>query len=77
MRRPSPATLFRGGHDPGLTQPESRGMAAAYHRRVMRYPEGFDVEGPVQAEVFVVWLANDHLELTGPCGPLPGFSSSG
>jgi hypothetical protein len=46
-------------------------MAAAYHRRVMRYPEGFDVEGPVQAEVFVVWLAGDHLELTGPCGPAP------
>ncbi len=33
------------------------------------YPDGFDVEGPVQAEVFVVWLAGDHLELTGPCGP--------
>jgi hypothetical protein len=46
-------------------------MAAAYHRRVMRYPDGFDVEGPVQAEVFVVWLAGDHLELTGPCGPAP------
>ncbi len=36
-----------------------------------RYPEGFDVEGPVQAEVFVVWLAGDHLELTGPCGAAP------
>ena len=36
-----------------------------------RYPEGFDVEGPVQAEVYVVWLAGDHLELTGPCGPAP------
>lgn len=35
------------------------------------YPDGFDVEGPVQAEVFVVWLAGDHLELTGPCGPAP------
>ncbi len=46
-------------------------MAPAYHRRVMRYPDGFDVEGPVQAEVFVVWLAGDHLELTGPCGPAP------
>ncbi len=34
-----------------------------------RDPAGFDVEGPVQAEVFVVWLADDHLELTGPCGP--------
>ncbi len=37
----------------------------------MRYPDGFDVKGPVQAEVFVVWLAGDHLELTGPCGPAP------
>jgi hypothetical protein len=46
-------------------------MAPAYHRGVVRYPDGFDVEGPVQAEVFVVWLAGDHLELTGPCGPAP------
>jgi hypothetical protein len=38
---------------------------------VRRYPDGFYVEGPVQAEVFVVWLAEDHLELTGPCGPGP------
>jgi len=37
----------------------------------MSYPDGFDVEGPVQAEVFVFWLAGDHLELTGPCGPAP------
>jgi hypothetical protein len=33
-------------------------------------PPGFDVEGPVQAEVFVVWLNGDHLELTGPDGPM-------
>ena len=32
---------------------------------------GLRVEGPVQAEVFVVWLAGDHLELTGPCGAAP------
>jgi hypothetical protein len=38
---------------------------------VTSYPGGFDVEGPVQAEVFVVWLAGDHLELTGPCGAAP------
>jgi hypothetical protein len=38
---------------------------------VTRFPDEFDVEGPVQAEVFVVWLAGDHLELTGPCGPAP------
>ena len=31
----------------------------------------FRVEGPVQAEVFVVWLADGHLELTGPCGAAP------
>lgn len=37
----------------------------------MRYPAGLDVEGPVQAEVFTVWLAGDHLELTGPCGAAP------
>ena len=36
-----------------------------------RFPDGFDVEGPVQAEVFVVWLNGDHLELTGPDGPAP------
>jgi hypothetical protein len=43
----------------------------AYHRQVTRYPGGLDIDGPVQAEVFVVWLAEDHLELTGPCGPAP------
>lgn len=36
-----------------------------------RDPRGWDVEGPVRAEVFVVWLAGDHLELTGPCGAAP------
>lgn len=35
------------------------------------FPKGFDVVGPVQAEVFVVWLNDDHLELTGPCGAAP------
>lgn len=34
-------------------------------------PDAFDVGGPVQAEVFVVWLADDRLELTGPCGAAP------
>jgi hypothetical protein len=37
----------------------------------MSFPNGFDVVGPVQAEVFVVWLNDDHLELTGPCGAAP------
>jgi hypothetical protein len=36
-----------------------------------RLADGMDVEGPIQAEVFVVWLNADHLELTGPCGAAP------
>ena len=32
---------------------------------------GIDVDGPILAEVFVVWLNADHLELTGPCGAAP------
>ena len=36
-----------------------------------RFPDGFDVGGAVQAEVFVVWLNGDELELTGPCGAAP------
>lgn len=36
-----------------------------------RTPAGWDVTSPVQAEVFVVWLDDDHLELTGPCGAAP------
>ena len=36
-----------------------------------RLPDGFDVTGPVLAEVFVVWLNDDHLELTGPDGAAP------
>ena len=30
-----------------------------------------DIDGPVQAEVFVVWLHDGRLELTGPCGAAP------
>jgi hypothetical protein len=30
-----------------------------------------DIDGPVQAEIFVLWLHGDRLELTGPCGPEP------
>ena len=36
-----------------------------------RFPDGFDVGGAVRAEVFVVWLNGDDLELTGPCGAAP------
>jgi hypothetical protein len=36
-----------------------------------RTPAGWDIHGPVQAEVFVIWLHGDHLELTGPCGAAP------
>ena len=37
----------------------------------MRFPHGFDIHGPVQAEVFVVWLNRERIELTGPCGAAP------
>lgn len=37
----------------------------------MRMPDVWDVDGPIQAEVFVVWLNGDRLELTGPCGAEP------
>ena len=38
---------------------------------MVRVGDGIDVEGPVQAELFVVWLHGDRLELTGPCGAAP------
>jgi hypothetical protein len=38
---------------------------------VERLPDGIDVQGPVQAEVFVIWMRDDHVELTGPCGAEP------
>ncbi len=38
---------------------------------VSRLPDGIDVTGPVQAEVFVIWLHDGRLELTGPCGAAP------
>ena len=34
-----------------------------------RAPAGWDVDSPVQAEVFVVWLDHDRPMLTGPDGP--------
>jgi hypothetical protein len=34
-------------------------------------PRAWDIEGPVQAEVFVVWLNGQRIELTGPCGAAP------
>jgi len=36
---------------------------------VTRSPVGWDVDSPVQAEVFVVWLDGDRIQLTGPDGP--------
>ena len=34
-----------------------------------REPTGWDVDSPVQAEVFVIWLDGDRIQLTGPDGP--------
>jgi hypothetical protein len=36
-----------------------------------------DIEGPVQAEVFVLWLDGDQLALTGPCGADPWYIEVG
>jgi hypothetical protein len=37
----------------------------------MGEPAGWDVDGPVRAEIFLVWLNGDRPELTGPDGPVP------
>lgn len=37
----------------------------------MDAPPAWDVDGPVRAEVYLVWLNGDRLELTGPDGPVP------
>jgi hypothetical protein len=39
-------------------------------------PRPWGTEGPVQAEVFVVRMRSDRLELTGPCGPAPWYIES-
>jgi len=38
---------------------------------------GFDVEGPVQAEVFVLWQSDGGPQLTGPCGAAPWYLEVG
>jgi len=38
---------------------------------------GFDVEGPVQAEVFVLVLRGGQPNLTGPCGAAPWYIEVG
>ena len=48
-----------------------RAAAARTISGVTRTPSGWDVDSPVQAEVFVVWLHGERLELTGPCGSAP------
>ena len=54
-------SLRRSAEDAGVTSPS----------------EPWDIEGPVQAEVFVLWLAGDHVELTGPCGAAPWYVEVG
>ena len=34
-------------------------------------PDGLDVIGPVRADVYLVWLNHDRIEITGPDGPRP------
>ena len=38
-----------------------------------RFEDGWDVVGPVQAEVFLVWRDGGRVELTGPCGADPWY----
>jgi hypothetical protein len=57
------------GHECGSASPSWR--ADDYDGRVSRAPAGWNVDSPVQAEVFVVWLDGDRLQLTGPDGPQP------
>jgi hypothetical protein len=56
---------------PGTAACERADLYGAYHPGVTDATNGWDIGGPVQAEVFVVWLNDDHLELTGPCGAAP------
>jgi hypothetical protein len=63
--RPARGHPFSAAGCPGLAADR------AYHGPMARLPNGIDVEGPVQAEIFVVWLHGDRLELTGPCGSAP------
>jgi hypothetical protein len=48
-----------------------------YDAAMISIPPGWDVQGPVQAEVFVVWMHDGRLELTGPCGPGPWYLELG
>lgn len=34
-------------------------------------PGAWDVEGPVRAEIYLVWLEGHRLAITGPDGPVP------
>ena len=36
-----------------------------------RLLDEIDVRGPVQAEVFVIWMHDGKVEMTGPCGAAP------
>lgn len=45
-----------------------RMVRRVYDAAMTEIAPGLRVEGPVRVEVFVVWLAGDQLELTGPCG---------
>jgi hypothetical protein len=44
---------------------------------VARFEDSFDVCGPVQAEIFMLWRNGDHVELTGPCGAAPWYVEVG
>jgi hypothetical protein len=43
-------------------------LCGDYPVLVARFEDGWDVVGPVQAELFLVWRHGNGLQLTGPCG---------
>lgn len=46
-------------------------VVSTYDLGVTNPFDALDIAGPIQAEVFLVWLNDDRLELTGPCGAAP------
>lgn len=52
-------------------QPSPAAQSGRTIEGVTGAPMGWDVGSPVQAEILVLSLNNDQIELTGPCGAAP------
>ena len=69
---PPASAIHASLHAAGSARSPSAG-SQPYHARVRdsHLPDGWDVQGPVRAEIFMIWLNADRLELTGPDGARP------